>query len=75
MLITSGSKELLSKRVNTFIGPSEEGLRLLPVLSFDRQGERQMNTRGDLVSDQDNNFYLITLSILITCFLNNVWIF
>ena len=24
--------------------------------------------------DQDNNFYLISLSILITCLLDNVWI-
>ena len=27
-----------------------------------------------LVLDQDNNIYLITLSILITCLLDNVWI-
>ena len=24
--------------------------------------------------DQDNNFYLINLSILVTCLLDNVWI-
>ena len=24
--------------------------------------------------DQDNNFYLISLSILVTCLLDNVWI-
>ena len=28
----------------------------------------------NLVFDQDNNFYLISLSILITCLLDNVWI-
>ena len=28
----------------------------------------------NLVLDQDNNFYLISLNILITCLLNNVWI-
>ena len=25
------------------------------------------------MSDQDNNFYLISLSILMTCLLDNVW--
>ena len=29
---------------------------------------------GLLVVDQDNNFYLISLNILITCLLDNVWI-
>ena len=29
---------------------------------------------GLLVVDQDNNFYLISLCILITCLLDNVWI-
>ena len=29
----------------------------------------------NLVLDQDNSFYLISLNILITCLLNNVWIF
>ena len=28
----------------------------------------------NLVLDQDNSFYLISLNILITCLLNNVWI-
>ena len=28
----------------------------------------------NLVLDQDNNFYLTSLNILITCLLNNVWI-
>ena len=28
----------------------------------------------NLVLDQDNNFYLISLSILITCLLDNLWI-
>ena len=28
----------------------------------------------NLVLDQDNNFYLVHLSILITCLLNNEWI-
>ena len=28
----------------------------------------------NLVLNQNNNFYLISLSILITCFLDNVWI-
>ena len=28
----------------------------------------------EFVSDQDNNFYLISLNILITCLLCNVWI-
>ena len=28
----------------------------------------------NLVLDHDNNFYLITLSILIACLLDNVWI-
>ena len=28
---------------------------------------------GLLVVDQDNNFYLISLNILITCLLDNVW--
>ena len=28
----------------------------------------------NLVLDQDNNLYLISLSILITCLLDNVWI-
>ena len=27
----------------------------------------------NLVLDQDNNSYLISLNILITCLLNNVW--
>ena len=29
----------------------------------------------NLVLDQGNNFYLISLSILITCLLDNVWVF
>ena len=28
----------------------------------------------EFVLDQDNNFYLISLSILVTCLLCNVWI-
>ena len=29
----------------------------------------------NLVLDQGNNFYLISLSFLITCLLDNVWVF
>ena len=32
------------------------------------------NSHENLVLNQDNNLYLISLSILITCLLNNVWV-
>ena len=32
-------------------------------------------SHGNLVLDQDNNFYLISFSILVSYFLDDVWIF
>ena len=34
----------------------------------------QLSSHKNFLSDQDDNFYLISLSILITCLLDNVWI-
>ena len=39
-----------------------------------KKTNKQTDTATHLVLDQDNNFYLISLSILITCLLDNVWI-
>ena len=39
-----------------------------------KQTNKQTDTATHLVLDQDNNIYLISLSILITCLLDNVWI-
>ena len=33
-----------------------------------------VNGYENLVLDQNNNFYLMSLSILVTCLLGNVWI-
>ena len=39
-----------------------------------KKTNKQTDTASHLVLDQDNNIYLISLSILITCLLGNVWI-
>ena len=35
----------------------------------------QLISNKNLVLDKDNNFYLMSLSILITCLLDIVWIY
>ena len=40
----------------------------------EKKTNKQTDTATHLVLDQDNNIYLISLSILITCLLDNVWI-
>ena len=75
MLITSGSQ-----RVRWFFFPFKTGG--LPFNSQDLIVNSPLQlllislsiSQENLVLDQDNNFYLIHLSILITCLLNNEWI-
>ena len=54
---------------------------MIHFIAFGLQRRRILNRicnricHENLVLDQDNNFYLISLSILMTCLLDNVWIF
>ena len=53
---------------------------MIHFIAFGLQRRRILNRicnricHENLVLDQDNNFYLISLSILMTCLLDNVWI-